>query len=93
MDLVQSSNLRDLASDDAGTWVVGGTNKWGAPATSSGNFCAYSTDNGQTWSEIASSTSPIWQIAYGGGKFVFVTHSAYQTPTYKVCDTLNGGYI
>ena len=84
---VQSGiQAEDVETDGSGTWVIvsdGSSNK-----TSNGNYVLYSTDNGQNWSEVSSSTSSYKKVAYGNGRWVFTNGS-----TSKVCDTNNGGDI
>ena len=62
----------DVETDRSGTWVLvsDGSNK-----TSNGNYVLYSTDNGQNWSEVSSSTSSYKKVAYGNGKWVFTNGS------------------
>ena len=84
---VQSGiQAEDVDTDGSGTWVIvsdGSGNK-----TSNGNYVLYSTDNGQNWSEVSSSTSSYRKVAYGGGKWVFTDGTFL-----KVCDINNGGDI
>ena len=84
---VQSGiQAEDVDTDGSGTWVI--VSDGSGNATSNGNYVLYSTDNGQNWSEVSSSTSSYRKVAYGGGKWVFTDGTFL-----KVCDINNGGDI